>query len=120
MHFLLFFVVKEASDACLWLKAAGFPQYVQMFEGTFYTTNDVYHCLDTYVCLVAQSILCSAVIGHCVINVVAVERNIVYCVCTQSLVIDFYYRLFYRWAISNQLVKTSSGEGPRFSEPGRY
>ena len=25
--------VKEASDACLWLKAAGFPQYVQMFEG---------------------------------------------------------------------------------------
>ena len=25
--------VKEANDACLWLKAAGFPQYVQMFEG---------------------------------------------------------------------------------------
>lgn len=28
-----FCIVKEASDACLWLKAAGFPQYVQMFEG---------------------------------------------------------------------------------------
>ena len=27
--------VREANDACLWLKAAGFPQYVQMFEGQF-------------------------------------------------------------------------------------
>ena len=24
---------KEAKDACVWLKAAGFPQYVQMYEG---------------------------------------------------------------------------------------
>lgn len=29
------FSVKEANDACLWLKAAGFPQYVQMFEGQY-------------------------------------------------------------------------------------
>ena len=28
--------VREANDACLWLKAAGFPQYVQMFEGQYY------------------------------------------------------------------------------------
>lgn len=27
------FLVKDANDACLWLKAAGFPQYVQMYEG---------------------------------------------------------------------------------------
>lgn len=25
--------VREANDACLWLRAAGFPQYVQMYEG---------------------------------------------------------------------------------------
>ena len=29
-----FFAVKEAQDACIWLKTAGFPQYVQKFEGT--------------------------------------------------------------------------------------
>lgn len=30
---LLLLAVRDAHDACLWLKAAGFPQYVQMFEG---------------------------------------------------------------------------------------
>ncbi len=30
---IIIFAVKEANDACLWLKAAGFPQYVQMYKG---------------------------------------------------------------------------------------
>lgn len=30
---LLLLAVRDAHDACLWLKAAGFPQYVHMFEG---------------------------------------------------------------------------------------
>ena len=25
--------MREAEDACIWLKSAGFPQYVQKFEG---------------------------------------------------------------------------------------
>lgn len=28
----------EARDACFWLLAAGFPQYVQLYEGRFYST----------------------------------------------------------------------------------
>lgn len=31
--------VKDASDACLWLKAAGFPQYVQMFQDGLFPIN---------------------------------------------------------------------------------
>lgn len=33
LHYSVVSAVREANDACLWLKAAGFPQYVQMFEG---------------------------------------------------------------------------------------
>lgn len=25
----------EAAEACKWLRAAGFPQYAQMYEGTY-------------------------------------------------------------------------------------
>lgn len=32
-------VVREAHEACLWLRAAGFPQYVDMFEGEPYTVG---------------------------------------------------------------------------------
>ena len=37
--FLLFLVVREAQDACIWLKSAGFPQYVQSFESKDITHN---------------------------------------------------------------------------------
>ncbi len=33
------YAVREANDACLWLRAAGFPQYVQMYEGQFYYSS---------------------------------------------------------------------------------
>ena len=39
--------VREANDACLWLRAAGFPQYVQMFEGEWCLWAV---CLCTMVC----------------------------------------------------------------------
>lgn len=32
-HLFIDFVVREAEDACIWLRSAGFPQYVQKFEG---------------------------------------------------------------------------------------
>jgi hypothetical protein len=33
----LFFVTEiEAKEACKWLRAAGFPQYAQMYEGEYY------------------------------------------------------------------------------------
>ena len=31
--------VREAVDACWWLIAAGFPQYVQLFEGKYSERN---------------------------------------------------------------------------------
>lgn len=35
LSFLLFSAEIEAIEACKWLRAAGFPQYAQMYEGTF-------------------------------------------------------------------------------------
>lgn len=31
----LFFSEIEATEACKWLRAAGFPQYAQMYEGMY-------------------------------------------------------------------------------------
>lgn len=46
IHFPLcffFFVAEiEAIEACKWLRAAGFPQYAQMYEGKCTTTNQNY------------------------------------------------------------------------------
>lgn len=34
MPFLAFFLAEiEAKEACTWLRAAGFPQYAQLYEG---------------------------------------------------------------------------------------
>lgn len=27
---------REAKESCAWLRAAGFPQYAQLYEGLFY------------------------------------------------------------------------------------
>lgn len=34
---------KDAADACVWLRAAGFPQYVQMYEGTQFELHPYTH-----------------------------------------------------------------------------
>lgn len=31
---MVFFLEIEATEACKWLRATGFPQYAQMYEGT--------------------------------------------------------------------------------------
>jgi len=36
MCFVVFVTEIEAKEACKWLRAAGFPQYAQMYEGEYY------------------------------------------------------------------------------------
>lgn len=33
VHVISFVIEIEAQEACKWLRAAGFPQYAQMYEG---------------------------------------------------------------------------------------
>ncbi len=43
--------VREANDACLWLRAAGFPQYVQMYEGQFFYYGGAIRYAEVLLCL---------------------------------------------------------------------
>lgn len=36
----LWFTEIEAVEACKWLRAAGFPQYAQMYEGEYHIENE--------------------------------------------------------------------------------
>jgi hypothetical protein len=38
--------VRQAQDACIWLKSAGFPQYVQKFEGGEFPINVTALCVE--------------------------------------------------------------------------
>lgn len=61
MRILLFVAELEAKEACKWLRAAGFPQYAQMYEGTVAThrvqytrvmrTENSVGVIGNYVCL---------------------------------------------------------------------
>ncbi|KAK0088627.1 hypothetical protein PV325_011191 [Microctonus aethiopoides] len=33
----------EAQEACKWLRAAGFPQYAQMYEGKYTSSTNIYN-----------------------------------------------------------------------------
>lgn len=37
--YYFFFTEIEAKEACKWLRAAGFPQYAQMYEGKYVTKD---------------------------------------------------------------------------------
>jgi len=39
--FVVFVTEIEAKEACKWLRAAGFPQYAQMYEGEYFVINYV-------------------------------------------------------------------------------
>lgn len=44
MPFLTFFPAEiEAKEACTWLRAAGFPQYAQLYEGEETTPPNMAH-----------------------------------------------------------------------------
>ena len=55
----IYLTVKEANDACLWLKAAGFPQYVQMFEGESSAVNISCLCCEQKINLQAPCLVAS-------------------------------------------------------------
>lgn len=42
-YFVSFIAVNQALDACIWLKSAGFPQYVQKFEGLLLRKHLIIH-----------------------------------------------------------------------------
>lgn len=43
--YLFYYTELEALEACYWLKAAGFPQYAQSYEG-IYVNDNVFNTLS--------------------------------------------------------------------------